>query len=101
MALSRQDLPYLDVADAQTRREGVFKGRLCFGARIRASCKTIIMATGSEVQLAVAAAKELGAGVRVVSMPCLETLSSARMIRIKEFGFAIERDAGAFRSRRA
>jgi transketolase len=32
----------------------------------------ILLATGSEVQHAVAAAKELGAGVRVVSMPCVE-----------------------------
>ena len=34
--------------------------------------KAIIIATGSEVQHAYAAAKELGDGVRVVSMPCME-----------------------------
>ena len=34
--------------------------------------KLIIIATGSEVQHAVNAAKELGDGVRVVSMPCME-----------------------------
>jgi transketolase len=34
--------------------------------------KTIILASGSELQHAVAAAKSLGDGVRVVSMPCME-----------------------------
>ena len=34
--------------------------------------KQIIIAAGSEVQFAEAAAKELGDGVRVVSMPCME-----------------------------
>ena len=32
--------------------------------------QTILVATGSEVQHCVAAAKELGAGTRVVSLPC-------------------------------
>ena len=71
LALSRQDLPYLDVADVETRRQGVFKGGYVLVPE-QGELKTIIMATGSEVQLAVAAAKELGEGVRVVSMPCLE-----------------------------
>ena len=31
----------------------------------------ILIAAGSEVQFAMAAAEELGAGVRVVSMPCM------------------------------
>ena len=34
--------------------------------------KAIILATGSEVQHAVNAAKQLGDGIRVVSMPCTE-----------------------------
>ena len=33
---------------------------------------TILLGTGSELQHAVKAAEELGDGVRVVSMPCLE-----------------------------
>jgi len=33
---------------------------------------TILMASGSELQHAVAAAKTLGEGVRVVSVPCME-----------------------------
>jgi transketolase len=38
--------------------------------------KTILLATGSELQHAVAAAKELGAGVRVVSVPCMERFNA-------------------------
>ena len=37
-----------------------------------AELTNIIVAAGSEVSLAVEAAKELGAGCRVVSMPCVE-----------------------------
>merc|ERR1711907_271470 len=37
-----------------------------------AALELVIIATGSEVQHAVKAAEELGAGVRVVSMPCME-----------------------------
>ncbi len=71
LALSRQDLPYLEVADAQTRRQGAFKGGYVL-VKESAQLETILLATGSEVQHAVAAAKELGGGVRVVSMPCFE-----------------------------
>ena len=71
LALSRQDLPYLEAADVQSRREGVFKGAYVLVPET-GELNTILMATGSEVQLAVAAAKELGDGVRVVSMPCFE-----------------------------
>ena len=71
LALSRQDLPYLENADAQTRRQGVFKGAYIL-VKETDQLETIIIATGSEVQHAVAAAKELGGGVRVVSMPCTE-----------------------------
>ena len=71
LALSRQDLPFLDVADVATRREGVSKGAYVL-VKESAELETIILATGSEVQHAVAAARELGGGVRVVSMPCFE-----------------------------
>merc|ERR1711933_304985 len=37
-----------------------------------AALEIILIATGSEVQHAVQAAEELGMGVRVVSMPCME-----------------------------
>ena len=71
LALSRQDLPYLEVAAVETRRQGVFAGGYVL-VEEAAELETIIIATGSEVQLAVEAAKELGGGVRVVSMPCFE-----------------------------
>ena len=71
LALSRQDLPYLEAVDATTRRQGVFKGAYVL-VKETAQLETIIIATGSEVQHAVAAAQELGGGVRVVSMPCTE-----------------------------
>ena len=59
------------MADVATRRQGVFKGAYVL-VKETEELNTILMATGSEVQLAVAAAKELGGGVRVVSMPCTE-----------------------------
>ena len=57
--------------DAKTRREGVFKGGYIL-VKESAALETILLATGSEVQHAVEAAKTLGAGTRVVSLPCFE-----------------------------
>jgi transketolase len=52
----------------QTRREGVLKGGY-IAVKETAPLSTILLSAGSEVQHAVAAAKTLGAGVRVVSIP--------------------------------
>ncbi len=71
LALSRQDLPHLSVASSATRREGVEKGAYVL-VKESGELDTILIATGSEVQHAVAAAKTLGDGVRVVSVPCTE-----------------------------
>ncbi|RYX82302.1 transketolase [bacterium] len=71
LALSRQDLPHLTAASWQTRREGVEKGAYIL-VKETGELNTILLATGSEVQHAVAAAKTLGEGVRVVSVPCTE-----------------------------
>jgi transketolase len=68
LALTRQALPQLNEVDVQTRRNGVLKGGY-IAVQETAPLTHILMASGSEVQLAVAAAKTLGAGVRVVSMP--------------------------------
>ncbi|PQV64537.1 transketolase [Abditibacterium utsteinense] len=68
LALTRQDVPFLGFAPAQLRREGAFKGAYIL-VKETAELETILIATGSEVQLAVEAAKTLGAGTRVVSMP--------------------------------
>ena len=68
LALTRQNVPMLP-GDAKTRREGVRRGGYVL-VKETAALTTILIATGSEVQHCVAAAKELGAGTRVVSLPC-------------------------------
>jgi transketolase len=67
-ALTRQNVPLLP-GDAKTKREGVLKGGYVL-VKETAKLETILIGTGSEVQHCVAAAKELGAGTRVVSLPC-------------------------------
>jgi len=71
LALSRQAVPVLNDIPAQTRREGALKGGY-IAVRETAALTHILLSTGSELALAIAAAKQLGAGVRVVSMPCFE-----------------------------
>ncbi|MEP6668189.1 MAG: transketolase [Chthoniobacter sp.] len=68
LALSRQVLPNLNDIPVQTRREGVLKGAYV-AVKETGPLKTILLSAGSEVQHAVAAAKQLGEGVRVVSVP--------------------------------
>lgn len=71
LALSRQAMPILNDIPVQARREGVLKGAYVAVAET-SELTHILMATGTELSLAVAAAKQLGSGVRVVSMPCFE-----------------------------
>jgi transketolase len=68
LALTRQAVPMLNAASAETRREGVLKGGYIL-VKETGPLKTILLSAGSEVQHAVAAAKTLGEGVRVVSIP--------------------------------
>jgi len=68
LSLTRQNLPLLP-GDAAAKREGARRGGYVL-VRETAALQTIIIATGSEVQHAVAAARELGPGTRVVSLPC-------------------------------
>ncbi|MGO9713346.1 MAG: transketolase [Polyangiaceae bacterium] len=68
LALTRQNVTVLP-GDAKTKREGVRRGGYVL-VKETAALETILIATGSEVQHCVAAAKELGAGTRVVSLPC-------------------------------
>jgi transketolase len=68
LALTRQNVPMLP-GDAKTKREGARRGGYVL-VKETAALQTILIATGSEVQHCVAAAKELGGGVRVVSLPC-------------------------------
>jgi transketolase len=69
--LTRQTVPNYSGTAVQTRREGAYKGGYVLKQET-GELDTIIMATGSEVAHAMAAAEQLGDGVRVVSMPCLE-----------------------------
>jgi len=71
LALTRQTVPILNDIDPKLRREGVARGGY-IAQKEKGKLDLIIMSCGSELQHALAAAKELGDGVRVVSMPCFE-----------------------------
>ena len=71
LILSRQNVPSLDAIPAAERRQGVLKGAYV-ARRETAALTHVLIGTGSELQHALAAAEELGAGVRVVSMPSME-----------------------------
>jgi transketolase len=71
LALTRQVVPMLNDIPVETRRNGVLKGGYV-AVKETGALKTILLGSGSEVQHAVAAARQLGEGVRVVSMPCME-----------------------------
>jgi len=68
LALTRQAVPMLNEASVQDRRAGVLKGGYVL-IKETAPLTHILLASGSEVQWAVAAAKQLGGGARVVSVP--------------------------------
>lgn len=71
LALSRQAVPNLNDIPPHIRRAGVLKGAYV-AVQETAPLTQILLASGTELQLAIAAAKELGAGVRVVSVPSFE-----------------------------
>ena len=71
LVLTRQNLPTLNDIPVETRREGVFKGGY-IAKKETAALDLILLASGSELQHALKAAETLGAGTRVVSMPCFE-----------------------------
>src|SRR6059058_539527 len=71
LALTRQVVPILNDVDIHARREGVLRGGYV-AKKESAPLDLIILSCGSELQHALAAAEELGAGTRVVSMPCTE-----------------------------
>ena len=75
LVLSRQNIATLNEIPVETRREGVFKGGY-IAKKESAPLDLILLATGSELQHAMKAAAELGAGTRVVSMPCFERFES-------------------------
>ena len=71
LSLTRQAIPLLSEISVEDRRNGVLRGGYV-AIRESGSLETIILASGSELHLAVHAAKQLGGGVRVVSMPSME-----------------------------
>jgi transketolase len=71
IALTRQAIPIQNEIAIDLRREGVSKGAYV-AIKETGQLKVIILATGSELQHAVNAAKQLGNGIRVVSVPCTE-----------------------------
>lgn len=76
LIFSRQNLPHQNRDDAQVAN--IAKGGYVL-AKEQADLQAIIIATGSEVELAMNAYQELsgqGVGVRVVSMPCAEVFLS-------------------------
>jgi transketolase len=71
LALTRQTVPILNEIDVKLRREGVLRGGY-IAKKETGKLDLILLSCGSELQHALAAAKELGHGTRVVSMPCFE-----------------------------
>jgi transketolase len=72
-----------DVVDRQVReRQGTLKGGYTL-VKETTKLENIIIGVGSELSMAVEAAKELGPGTRVVSMPCVE-LYEAQLAEYKE-----------------
>lgn len=71
LVLTRQNLPTLNDIPVDTRREGVARGGYV-AKKETGKLELILLASGSELQHALKAAEELGAGTRVVSLPCFE-----------------------------
>ena len=71
LILTRQNVPNLSQIPVLDRRQGVLKGAYVARKEV-GELELIILASGSEVSLALEAAEKLGPTVRVVSMPCME-----------------------------
>jgi transketolase len=71
LILTRQAIPLMNQLGVEERREGVIRGAYV-AKKETAALEMILLASGSELQHAMDAAAELGAGVRVVSVPCFE-----------------------------
>ena len=69
IALTRQVVPLLSDIPAKVRREGALKGGY-IAKKETGPLSLILLSAGSELQHALNAAKSLGAGTRVVSIPC-------------------------------
>jgi transketolase len=81
LALSRQGLPQLEGTSAESVLKG---GYVLVSGGDKPTL--VLVASGSEVNLCVDAAKKLGESVRVVSMPCME-LFDAQSVEYRESVF--------------
>ena len=75
LALTRQKLPPLDRSKLDAERTGVARGGYVLSEADGGQPEVLLIATGSEVSLALEAQQELksaGIAVRVVNMPCME-----------------------------
>ena len=68
LILTRQKVATLNDIPVETRRQGVLKGGYV-ARREQDKLEAVILASGSELELALKAAERLGSGIRVVSMP--------------------------------
>lgn len=68
LALTRQAVPMLNDIPVDTRRKGVLKGGYV-AVQETGPLTHVLLAAGSELQWAIAAARQIGPGARVVSMP--------------------------------
>ncbi|MDT5298455.1 MAG: transketolase [Mycobacterium sp.] len=78
LALTRQDIPVLD-GTREKAAEGVSRGGYVLAEASTGNPEVLLIGTGSELQLAVAAREALeadGVPTRVVSMPCLDWFES-------------------------
>jgi transketolase len=71
LILTRQSVPLMNFLSVAERRDGTRKGGY-IAQKETGALTTILLASGSELQHALAAAADLGPGVRVVSLPCFE-----------------------------
>ena len=71
LALTRQKLPTLDRTEVAAA-EGALRGAYTLWQSGQGEPDVILIATGSEVPIALAAARAMDANTRVVSMPCWE-----------------------------
>ncbi|WP_448853630.1 transketolase [Corynebacterium frankenforstense] len=86
LALSRQNLPVLE-GTREKAMKGVERGAYVLVEGSKETPDVILMATGSEVQLAVKAAERLeseGTAARVVSMPCMDWFAEQDQAYIDE-----------------
>ncbi|MDG1139797.1 MAG: transketolase [Opitutales bacterium] len=71
LILTRQNVPNLNAIPVEDRRNGVLQGGY-IARKEEGELELILLASGSELSVALDAADQLGTTVRVVSVPCME-----------------------------